>query len=194
MSQMLGGGPQRFAGAPAQRADRLVPRAENPRPFVAPATLPWRADAERLGLALELFLEAPIAVRCTPCRLTPDDEGHKQLADPMCLEVHRDCDPRSSVVGEWFDGHVDEWPDRSVYTVRGPVGGGPTFRDLLRHRALAAAHSPNRGEPGAHAGCLTGFDRHAHDIVLPLTESRWVGGIGEHLFRRTCDLDVGRDR
>src|SRR5665647_1445769 len=145
------------------------------------------------ALALELFLEVLVALRCTLCRLTTDDERHKQLADPMGLEVHDNRDPRPGVVGERFDGHVDVWPDRSVYTVRGPVGGGPAFRDLLRHRALAAADSPNGGEPGAHAGCLTCFDTRAHDIDLPLGEPRWVGGIGEHLFRRTCDFDVGRN-
>src|SRR5665647_915633 len=89
------------------------------------------------ALALELFLEVLVALRCTLCRLTTDDERHKQLADPMGLEVHDNRDPRPGVVGERFDGHVDVWPDRSVYTVRGPVGGGPAFRDLLRHRTLA---------------------------------------------------------
>jgi hypothetical protein len=128
------------------------------------------ADAERLGLALELFLEVLIALRCALCRLTTDDERHKQRADPMPLEVHDNRDPRPAVAGERFDGQVDAWPDRSINTVRGPVGGGPAFRDLLRHRALAAADSPNSGEPGAHAGCLTRFDTRAHDIVLPLGE------------------------
>jgi len=68
-------------------------------PDVTSGTLPGRADAERLVLALELFLEVLIALRCALCRLTTDEERHKQLADPMSLEVHDDRDPRPGVVG-----------------------------------------------------------------------------------------------
>jgi len=90
-------------------------------------SLAGRTGAELLATALELFLEVLIALRCTLCRLTTDDERHKQLANPMGLEVHDNHDPRPGVVRERFDGHVDVWPDRSVNTMCGPSWWGACF-------------------------------------------------------------------
>ena len=128
MSDASSVAPSRTSFVPVEGRRKQGSAAPDQRlcPDVASETLPGRADAERLGLALKLFLEVLIALRCALCGLTTHDGRHKQLADPMSLEVHRDRDPRPGVVGERFDGYLDVWPDRSVYTVCDPVGGGPT--------------------------------------------------------------------
>jgi hypothetical protein len=77
-----------------------------------------------LEAALEPFLQVPHLPRYLPLRLPADDEGHKQLAEPVPLEVELDRHARSSPVTEGLDGAVYDPPDRTIDTATAQLLGG----------------------------------------------------------------------
>src|SRR5262245_12350673 len=106
----------------------------------------------------------------------------------MALEVEGERVPAPGPAVERLDGDRRVWTDRAVDAAGTPPVRRLVVGDLLRQGPLRSGEPPSRFEPG-----LIKY-AHAHHVALPLRKALRVGGVLEHLLRRSRDLDRGYQR
>jgi hypothetical protein len=101
----------------------------------------------RIALFLEPFLQPLAAPGNLVSRLPTYNEGHKQLADPVTLEVEIDRHAGSRTVLKRLNGAPADRPDRTVDATEGISSWWVVLRQLQGHRPLAATDLACLGHP-----------------------------------------------
>ena len=125
--------------------------------------------------------------------LSPDDQGHQDLSDPVASEVQLDTEPRPSAVGKGLDRNHDDRADRAVEAAICPTTRGVVFGDLGRHLALATPNAADRRAPRSDV-CRWPVELTAETPFLPLRHVPRISDIRENLRGGPCDLDAVLDR
>ena len=122
------------------------------------------------------------------------DEGHKELADAVSLEVDGDRHPGSSALLDRVDGNVDVGADGTVDAAHAPAARRIDVGDLGGDGAFDETHPAGVDKPPTRLGRAASLEVTARHVGLPLAEAGRVRHIVEHLPGWAGDVDGGGQR